>query len=263
MSSRWRLGILVLTVVTACRTTPHNQSPTSPIVRPDSVKPRRGDSAIVVGVAALASDSVPPGVLRGVLVDDSTGEPINSAQVTLGKYPVVRGAVTDRLGRFSLAFDDRTIGLLRVRRIGYARPEDSVRLMPNRGYAVVVPLRPQAVRLDDLVVCSSTGHTSATSDKDKPSSMVRVRDALTGLAPAGGATLITVDRTSRDSSSASPAASDSSLWLAGGRNRLGPYTLIVRSAGYYEWRVDGVRGVVNGCGTLAEPRRLFAWLVPK
>lgn len=107
------------------------------------------------------------------------------------------------------------------------------------------------------------GHTSSTSDRDKPSSMVRVRDALTGLAPTGGATLITVDHTSRDSSSASRTAPDSALWLSGGRNRLGPYTLIVRSAGYYEWRVDGVRGVVNGCGTLAEPRRLFAWLVPR
>jgi len=198
----------------------------------------------------------------GVLVDDSTGEPIYSAQVTLGEYPDRRGAVTDRLGRFSVSFDSRTIGLIRLLRIGYARREDSVRLAPQQGYVVVIPLRPQAVQLDDLIVCSTSGHTSTASDQDKPSSMVRVRDALTGLAPAGGATLIAVDRTHRDSSTAIAAAPDSALWLEGGRNRLGPYTLIVRSAGYYEWRVDGVRGVINGRGTLAEPRRLFAWLVP-
>lgn len=146
MSFRSRFGIFALAALSACSATAPNQSPPlSPSSSNTAVHPRRADSAIVPGVAPLTSDSVPPGVLRGVVADDSTGQAINGAQIVLGRDPHRRGAITDHLGRFSVPFDDRTAGLIHVQRIGYATRDDSVRLLPARGYAVVITLRPQAV----------------------------------------------------------------------------------------------------------------------
>lgn len=94
---------------------------------------------------------------------------------------------------------------------------------------------------------------------------IEVRDARTGVPAAHGATGWVKDGSYTDvlqvsGWTGSPPDPSNALVLSGAMERRGRYDVVVRKAGYQEWRRSGVRVGGNSCGV--EPVRLRAELVP-
>ena len=123
----------------------------------------------------VRSASVDAGVIEGVVVDASNGEPLANAEVWL-KEGDARVVAAD--GTFRLSGTRRVYEAI-VSRLGYERIYTSVDLSADSGHAAVFAAMPSAV-----IACPSQSEAGATA-----AIMVRIRDALTGRAPSGEVTL--------------------------------------------------------------------------
>ena len=202
----------------------------------------------------FTSDSTPPGVIRGVVVDDSTGRGVDGAQVFVSRQPRDGrgvGAISDELGRFQFRFAPFDSVTLVAKRIAYTGADLRVRLDPSRGYTILFALSPRRVML--------CGWPAGP----EPAVVVSVRDAVSGRAPAHGATVKITAPGYRDSVSKIPMPGDSALvFQLGTIGYFHSYSLAVQSPGFREWRIDGVRDVQVPCGGLVFPIQ-HVWLLPQ
>jgi hypothetical protein len=202
----------------------------------------------------FTSDSTAPGVIRGVVVDDSTGRGVDAAQVfVLRQRRSGRGvgAITDKLGRFQFSFAPFDSLTLVAKRIAYSGAVLPVRLDPSRGYTILLALSPRPVMLCGWPV------------GPEPAVIVSVRDAVSGRAPANGATVKITAPGYRDSVSKVSTLDDSALvFQLGSFGYFHTYSLVVQSPGFREWRVDDVGDVQVPCGGLVFPIQ-HVWLLPQ
>lgn len=215
-------------------------------------RPARRVAAQTVG--PLTSDSTAPGIIRGVVVDDSTGEGLVAVQVFVQRQRRAGrgvGAITDKLGRFEFSFAPFDSLTLEARRIGYSTEDLAVRLDPSRGYTVLFALSPRPV-----MMCSWPAGP-------EPAVVISVRDAVSGRAPPNGATVKITAPGYRDSVSKVPAPGDSALvFQLGTIGYFHTYSLTVQSPGFREWRIENVGDVQIPCGGLVFPIQ-HVWLLPQ
>lgn len=236
---RATIGIASLALLTACAK--HS------IGTSGSPAPRHPS---VVTVGPLPTDSTPPGTIRGVVVDESTGRGIESAYVSIAnrnRQGRRIGAVTDALGRFQFSFASFDSFTIQAGRIPYSTQMLHVRLNASRGYTVVLGLP-----LGHMFVDPACGPSPVT---------VVVRDVLSGGAPPNGATAPLTAHGYRDSTTALPAPNDSALVFRLGTPAafMRDFSIVVQSPGFRSWRADVVADKVR----CPNPAALQAWLLPK
>lgn len=201
------------------------------------------------------TNSIPPGTIRGVVIDDSTGRGLSGVIVSIAqKQRDGRriGAVTDSLGRFLLSFAPFDTLTFATRAMGYAAHALPARLDPSHGYILVLTLS----RLPPRAAC-------AWPPGPEPAVIVLVRDALSGRAPAAGATVKITAPGYRDSVTTVPAPGDSALvFRLGTYGYFHTYSLEVQSPGRRTWRAGDVTEVKAPCGAPMFPVQQI-WLVPQ
>ena len=160
------------------------------------------------------------------------------------------GAITDKLGRFEFSFAPFDSITFEASRIGYTNERWALRLDPSRGYTVLFAMSPRPIMLCGRIVAP------------EPAVIVAVRDAVSGRAPARGATVKITAPGYRDSLTSVPAPGDSALvFKLGTLGSFHTYSLIVQSPGFREWRIDNVGDVRVPCGGVLFPIQQV-WLLP-
>lgn len=212
------------------------------------VKPAPRPSAVVT-VGPFPTDSAAPGTIRGVVVDDSTGQGIQSVFVSIvDRHREGRGigAETDRLGRFQFSFAPFDSFTIQAGRIGYRIQQLHVRVDASRGYAIALALAQRPPQ----IYCGPSRSVT-----------VIVRDVLSGRAPPNGATVQLTADAYRDSATAQAAPDDSALIVRmrknGGFEKT--FSVVVRSPGFRTWRADDIPGQTP-CRDLPA---LYVWLLPR
>jgi outer membrane receptor for ferrienterochelin and colicins len=104
-------------------------------------------------LSQLHAQAPAAGVLRGRVLDRSTGQPISSAEIGVSGHAAT--ATSDSDGRWSLPQLAPGGYLLRVRRIGYAPVSLLVSLASGDTSKVEVRLTPSALPLDEIVITAA------------------------------------------------------------------------------------------------------------
>jgi hypothetical protein len=236
---------LATAAVIGCRSNP---APTPVVSDPTPRQPDAVHAGWVQG--PLASSTVPPGELSGLVVDDSTGQPIALAQVSLR---AITTAFTDSSGRFRMRAPNGSSSML-VRRIGYGNVSSIVAAHPDSGYLAVFALPRLEVRLCRVTVGRPVRY---------PGVVVHVLDALTGRPPTGMVTATVRDGTFLDSTSAQAVDSAKHLSLTAAVDRPGKYDVTLKSAGYHDWHGEGATRLVEECGGQFNAAFFRVWLIPE
>ena len=110
-----------------------------------AARPERRVVAHTVG--PFPSDSTAAGVIRGIVVDDSTGRGVEAAMVSVVRQRRAGrgvGAITDKLGRFEFNFAPFDSITLDASKIGYTNERWALRLGNERAGAGRLGTRVQA-----------------------------------------------------------------------------------------------------------------------
>lgn len=216
----------------------------------------------------LASATVPPGQLAGVVVDAETGRPIPLVQV--GIIAFAGPVMTDSSGRFLLRLPNVPVSV-HVGRIGYELL--TIRVIPREdsGSAAVFALHPTPVITCSVSIGGGMAITVGPNGRRtyipprverRPGVVVTVRDALTGRAPPGVIAVSVRDSTFRDSVIAQSDSGDRAVATAA-LDRQGRYDVVVRSNGYREWTGSASTRIASECGGELIPAVFHVWLIPR
>ena len=224
-----------------------------------------------------SADTVAPGTLSGIVIDDTTGRGVAGATVYArvgtpvrdvsdgaaprpheAKFRAMRSVRTDAQGRFHMAPDSvraREVASITVQVIGYGTRSFDYHPQLGVGYVIRIALHPTPLR-----ICA---------DFFAPYPEVHVFDALTGRAPPGGATLVVAQGNHSASAHGLPSARDTTLTLSTPADPPpkwwdfgAPVDLTVESVGYWSWREQNLTSSMSSCGGLV-PISRAAWLLPR
>ena len=113
---------------------------------------------VICLVIALFPAFVNAQVIRGTVVEAGSNKPIPAAFIELvDGVSVVGTTMTDSVGEFSLRTPRSGDVILRVRRIGYTAAQLTIKLKSVTGPLAPIPLQPEAVPFDPIVVPLESG----------------------------------------------------------------------------------------------------------
>jgi hypothetical protein len=195
-----------------------------------------------------ASATVAAGLLKGIVVNATNGEPLRRAAVFFPELEL--GVHTDSAGRFLLSDIPRGEYGLRAKLFGFASEDVRLRLNPDSGYAARIALTPEPVEICILYVSAPPGIS------------VTVKDVATGRAPRGAVSLVVRDGPYRDSTLVEPDdVPDDRVIIGAAPSRPGTYDVKVAAHGYRPWRAMGVTVPPPGKCSF-QTRDLKVWLLP-
>lgn len=198
-----------------------------------------------------ATSALTRGALRGVVLDATTGKPLQSAQVYFPETAV--GTLTDSTGSFFFQRIPTSAPELRAELIGYASEIISLDgLSDTSGYVARIGLRPVP-----LVICGF-------KTRVPPAVRVLLRDVVTGKAPDGNVRLVVRNGSFADTTEIAQRHAhmrDYTVLEAGGA-RPGTYDVLVNGTLYRTWQADDVVvEYLEECGW-PSTRHLWVWLLP-
>ncbi|NIN72520.1 MAG: hypothetical protein GTO46_11500 [Gemmatimonadetes bacterium] len=197
----------------------------------------------------VSSAELPPGTIRGVVVDASDGTPLAEALVYVKGE---RGTATDAKGWFELS--GVTIGdiELTAEALGYLTESIAVSVDPSAGHLLRFALS-----------SVSLGWGCEGEYVNAPAIQVLARDVLTGRAPSGSTKLVVQEGMYTDSALVElDRPGGEWVELTAARRRPGTYSVLVVNSGYLSWRADGVVAELSDC-TSNPMRTISVWLLER
>lgn len=206
--------------------------------------PTGDDTVGITASESVRSRAVPGGVIRGIVLDHETGEPIEAAQVHLRNTQI--GALSDTSGHFEIQRVPPGQHQLMAERVGYTPVTVGVSVQPPQGVVARFQLRPHEwVECEAIVVRGV---------------WVRVRDVLTGLAPATATAMRVSNERDRWWALGHAEPEDESLTLSV-QVGTGPLKVEVAAEGYAPWADRAVPPQSLRCGA-AGSASFDVWLLP-
>lgn len=160
-------------------------------------------------------------VIRGRIVDQSTGEPIPGVNVVEmdDQNRIIKGVITDINGNYILEVSDSE-NSIQVSFVGYHTQQFKI----NNRSRINIELEPKTLGLEEVVVTADfEGNTlTGVSDRDKTGSSVKVdMDRLSGIAGASSASALQGQVSGLDIVSASGAPGSGSSIVIRGMGSIG------------------------------------------